>query len=209
MKHIRAIALMMMGLSVSACASVDTATRNAPLEAQSRQQMAAAPLDVKIVGYNIVAPENLRVSEANMYYPLGDVVWREDAPGNRLRQIEAIFKTAFERGTEQVKGSVPVVAQIEIKRFHALTEKARYTIGGVHSLKFIMTLTDPATGAVVAPARLIEADLEAYGGAKAIYHENHGITQKVRITEHLAKVFQKELTDPTRPEPAKTAAIQN
>lgn len=205
MTYIRVIAAMMMGLGLTACGSVDTATRNAPLEPHVAR--ALAPVSVKVTGYTVTAPDSLRVSEANMYYPLGDVVWREDAPGNRLRQIEDIFKTAFKRGAEGVDGAVPVVANIEITRFHALTEKARYTIGGVHSLKFKMTLTDPQTGAVIVPTRLIEADLEAYGGAKAIYHENHGITQKVRITDHMAKVFHKELTDPTPPEAQKVAQI--
>lgn len=42
----------------------------------------------------------------------------------------------------------------------------------------------------------IKADLEAFGGQKAIRAEAQGLTQKVRITSHLAHVIQTQLTSP-------------
>lgn len=93
-------------------------------------------------------------------------------------------------------GKAPVVLEIEVTRFHALTEKARYTVGGVHALQFHMMLRDARTGEIYGEPKFIKADFKALGGNAAIRAEREGITQKVRITRHLANVIRTELTDP-------------
>src|SRR6056297_1684040 len=186
---VKLIAALMLGLGLSACAGVETATRNAPLEAPALQP-AAVPLDVR----DVRVPRSLTVSEANRYLPGGDIVWREDPPGDRHAQVAAILRQGLRRGVAGLpEGTVPVVLDVELSKFHALSEKARYTIGGVHAIQFTYTLRDPATGAALTEPRFVKADFKAFGGQKAVAFERRGITQKVRITEHLAQVIREEL----------------
>ncbi|HKK84855.1 MAG TPA: hypothetical protein VJ942_04955 [Roseovarius sp.] len=66
MNPFRLIAVIFMGLAVSGCASVETATRNAPLEAP---QIQAAPVSFDVKEIRVSVPETLRVSEANRNNP--------------------------------------------------------------------------------------------------------------------------------------------
>ena len=128
-------AAMAMGLAVSGCSTVETATRNVPLENQvATETIAPAPISFNVQDIRVSVPETLKVSEANRYYPSGDIVWREDPLGDRHAQVKAIFEAAMREGVGQLpQGTVPVILDIEVTRFHAVTEKARYTIGGVHA----------------------------------------------------------------------------
>lgn len=206
MKITRAIALTFLGLGVSACANVETATRNAPLTVPVEVSVANVAPSVRVTGYKISIPDNLRVSEAELYYPMGDIVWRGDPIGDRFQQVKDIFSSSVLTGTHELNGVVPVVLDIEVLRFHALTNKARYTVGGVHSMKFNLTVRNPETGAILVPTRKIEADLKAFGGQKAILADRRGQTQKVRITGHLANVINKALTEPVAPKTAPVVA---
>ena len=193
MTKFKIIAAMLLGLSVSACgAAPEVATRNAPLEAP--KQMNAVSLSVQTVTVSV--PRSLKVSEANRFYPGGDIVWREDPRGDRHAQVQKIVQDAMIKGVTGLEGSVNVALDIEVVRFHALTEKARYTTGGVHDLEFKVTLRDPVTGQALTEHRVIRADLKAFGGYQAIAAEQRGETQKFRITEHLARVIRAEITDP-------------
>lgn len=193
MHSIKLIAALFLGFGLSACAGVETATRNAPLEAPALRP-AAVPLDVQEVRVSV--PRSLKVSEANRYLPSGDIVWREDAPGDRHAQVAAILQDALERGVADLpEGGVPVVLEVGLVRFHALSEKARYTVGGVHAIRFTYVLRDPVTGAALTEPTFVKADFKALGGQKAITAERQGITQKVRITGHLADVIRAELGD--------------
>ncbi len=253
MKAFRVIALLGLGLSVSACAAVDVPTRNAPFEAlppvmssveapsgmravstlpdfAARQDTAfdamtpaplatpvavatAAPMvqqtapiatpapaltpsPYRVNALTVHVPQSLKVSEANSYFPGGDIVWREDPLGNRHAQVQTIVQNAMLRGAAQVTGQRPVNLEITVLRFHALTEKARYAAGGVHNILFDLTVRDATTGELVRPTKRIKADLEALGGKPAIMAERRGITQKVRITGHLAEVLRQELSSP-------------
>ncbi|WP_104019319.1 DUF6778 family protein [Roseovarius nitratireducens] len=188
---VRLIAALMLGLGLSACASVETATRNAPLDAPALRP-AAVSLDVQEVRVRV--PRSLRVSEANRYLPGGDIVWREDPPGDRHAQVAAILEQGLERGVAALPvGVVPVVLDVELTKFHALSEKARYTFGGVHAIQFTYTLRDPETGVALTEPKFVKADFKALGGQKAIAAERRGITQKVRITGQLANVILAEL----------------
>ena len=194
MNKFRTTALMMaLGLGLSACASVDTATRNAPLDHTATEMAAPAP-SFSLAGFNVNVPLSLEVSEANSYYPGGDIVWRGDVYGNRYEQVTALFEDAVQLGGGSLEGAMPVVVEIEVQRFHALTEKTRYSVGGIHSIEFIMTIRDPLTGAVIRGPREIKADLVGYGGSKALQAEARGLTQKYRITQHLAKVVRDEMS---------------
>src|SRR6056297_41477 len=193
MRILRTIAMLTLGLTVSACATVETATRNVPLDATRT----VAPLSLSVNEVRVSVPRSLRVSEANRYYPGGDIVWREDPVGDRHAQVKAIVEAGLSEGISDMEpGAVPVVMDVEVTRFHALTEKARYTIGGVHAIQFKMQLRNPETGQAYGEPHFVKADFKAFGGAKAIEAERDGITQKFRITNHLAKVIETELASP-------------
>ena len=194
MTRVRLTALMMVfGLGLSACGSVETATRNAPLE-QTQTDLAAPAPSFALAGYDVKIPSTLTVSEANSYRPKADIVWRGDTYGDRYQQVGAIFDNAIELGASNLDGALDVVVEIELTRFHALTEKTRYSVGGIHAIEFVMTIRDAQTGAIVRGPREIKADLAGYGGSKAIQAEAQGLTQKYRITNHLARVIQEEMT---------------
>ncbi|MFD2739413.1 DUF6778 family protein [Sulfitobacter aestuarii] len=192
MKAFKLIAALGLGVIVSACAAPQTVSRNATATASLDMagQRAAAPLQVRKI--NVSVPRSLEVSEANRYYPSGDIVWREDPIGDRHAQVKTIFEDALAAGTADLKGR-PVVLDVEVTRFHALTEKTRYSVGGIHSIKFLLTVRDARSGAVLAPTREIEADLRGYGGKRAIAAEQRGETQKVRISAHLGNVIRAQL----------------
>ncbi|WP_336097173.1 DUF6778 family protein [Roseovarius sp. CH_XMU1461] len=194
MKLIRVMTALFVGLGLSACAMSDTATRNTP----PGNELIAAPSvpALKINRVIVDVPQSLEVSEANRYFPAGDIVWREDPLGDRHAQVKAIVEDAMTKGVAGLDGPTTVDLHIQITRFHALTQKARYTTGGVHDVEFNMTLLHPKTGEPLAPSRFVEAGFKAYGGEAAVAAEARGETQKVRITEHLAQVVRTELTDP-------------
>ncbi|MCX7565287.1 hypothetical protein OS189_02880 [Sulfitobacter sp. F26169L] len=151
---------------------------------------------INVARINVSVPTSLKVSEANRYYPHGDIVWREDPLGNRHAQVSKIMHDAMTAGTAGFQGPVPVILDIEVVRFHALSEKARYTVGGDHHIVFKMVLRDANTGQFLSEPRKITTDLEAFGGQQAINAEARGLTQKVRISGHLAEVIRQQMTEP-------------
>ncbi len=195
MKHVRIIVVMMLGLGVTACGNLDTATRNAAFES-TPNEILAQPFSISLAEMDVRVPSTLRVSEANRFLPGGDIVWRGDAYGNRYDQVKAIFEESVALGAEPLNGLMPTKVEIEVKRFHALTEKTRYSIGGIHSIEFVMTIIDPVTGIVLRGPKEIKADLLGYGGSKALQAEARGLTQKFRITQHLARVIRDEMSLP-------------
>jgi len=112
--------------------------------------------------------ETLKVYERISYLPGGDIVWRGDAMGNRHEQVKAIFDTAFTHGTETLEGFANVGLDVWVERFHALTQRARYTTSGIHSITFAIRIRDLTTGAVIGEPRSIKADLAGFGGQKTI-----------------------------------------
>lgn len=207
MQRLKLAVLLVMGGLVSACANTNTTTRNAPFEAAPLPATAtttaqpvitsgeiASQTNVRVENVIVRVPRALSVSEANRYLPSSDIVWREDPIGDRHAQVAAIFHGAMEQGTAALDGATPVELDIEVARFHALTEKARYTTGGVHNINFTLTLRHAETGALLGEPRRVRADLAAFGGRHALAAEARGQTQKVRITNHLAEVIRQELT---------------
>jgi len=173
-------------LVLAACGSFDPATRNARV---GPDIVAPAP-DHTVVETTVVVPESLLVSEANILVPLADIVWRGDAPGDRHDQVRALFETALPPAGPS--DGMPVHAVIEVTRFHGLTERARYLTGGRYAISFVLTLTDPATGTVIAPPRLVRADLRAFGSPAGLAADS----EKALILRHLTGVLAAELGRP-------------
>ncbi|MFK7753736.1 MAG: DUF6778 family protein [Sedimentitalea sp.] len=151
---------------------------------------------VRVRNVTVTVPRELKVSESNGYLPRGDIVWRGDPPGDRYAQVQTIVSDALTKGVEALDGASEVDVAVQVEKFHALTEKARYTTGGVHAITFLLSVTDAQTGQLVVPTRSVRADLDGYGGEQALRAEARGETQKVRITAHLQEVIRQELTRP-------------
>lgn len=197
MKTLRLIAALGLGGMVAACgAAPDVSTTSVALgagdPALAFQQEAVMP-SMDVTGINVRVPQSLTVTEANGYYPRADIVWRGDDLGDRRQQVKTIFEEAFASGTSTMNGDRPVIVDVQVKRFHSLSERARERVGGVHNMEFFLTVYDAKTGDVVLPARLVEANLPALGGVAAIEAVQRGQTQRVRVTTYLSLVIQDEL----------------
>jgi hypothetical protein len=182
--------------ALGACApQPDLAARQQPDAAGGIAPAGAAILlaDYAVRGVAVSVPDTLTVSEENLYYPVADVVWRGEPRGDRRAQVAAIFRDAAGTATAAMTRGRPVTVDLDVVRFHSLTEKARYTVGGVHSIRFDITVRDAATGAVIDGPRRIRADLRAAGGQKALDEDSSGRTQRVVVVAHLADTMRREL----------------
>ena len=203
MRMYRMVVLSIAAVAVSACAGPDTASRNATLEIEdgarsvlSQPMMTKQAPSYDVVDVAVSVPKSLSVSEANSYYPKGDIVWREDPMGDRHAQVKTIVEAAAENAVASVDGKLPVRLDIQVTRFHALSQKSRYSFGGMHNVNLMVSFVDPATGVQVREPRLVVTNLEAFGGDEAIAAEMRGETQRVRLTSFLAHVLRTEMTDP-------------
>lgn len=196
----RLVGALALALVSAGCSTVETVSRATPFGVGPEVATAGADETATVMrGYDVTdvrvtVPASLSVSEANSYLPRADIVWRGDPAGDRRAQISEVIRTAFEQGSAGLSGPRPVIVDLEIARWHSVTERTRYTVGGVHSLKFTITVRDAETGAVIEAPRLIETRLPAYGGQAAIDAEARGETQKVRLIAHLEQVARRELT---------------
>lgn len=196
MKLIKIIATLAIAAGLSACAVTPSAngpaTRNAPNEAG----LVSADLTAQSVNWNLAdvrvrVSSDLRVSEANRYYPVADIVWRGDAYGDRRAQVAKIIDDGMTAGLSHLRGERPVYFDITLTRFHSLTEKARAVTGGVHNIVYTLTVVDAVTGLALHGPIEMKVDLKAYGGDQAFAAERRGLTQKVRIETHLASLMRK------------------
>lgn len=160
----------------------------------SASQAAQVERSYAINAFEFVAPDDLTVSEAEGYYPFADVVWRGDTPGPRVPQIEAMFETAVERNVPVLAGDTPVAIRIDLVRFHGVTDRTRYSVGGVYNIVFDLTVTDARSGTLLEPKRRISGNLKAPGGSQAAALERDGFTQKVSVTGYLTSLLRAELS---------------
>jgi hypothetical protein len=203
MTNIRFLFAGCLALCLGACATPEPATRGASVDpsAVADGSVAMVTPDYNVVAIKIDVPRSLHVSEANSFFPMADIVWHGDPLGDRYAQVQSIYEEAFATGTADLKGGQKVEIDATITRFHALTPKARYTTGGMHTLHFILTVRDAETGLILDGPRPVVADVKGSGGERAIEEEAAGLTQRVVIEERLAEVIRAELTAPV-PEPA-------
>lgn len=195
MKLFKIMTIAALGLGVAGCSSVETVSRNAPLSANGFDtQGIMLQRDYTVQEMNFIASNELQVSEGNGYYPFSDVVWRGDPVGDRLEQIGALFQEAKQRNDTNLTGETGVVMDIELVRFHGVTERTRFSVGGVYNIIFNLTLRNKATGEIIEQPRRIEANLAAPGGIAALMLEQRGQTEKVRVTDFLTQVLKDELT---------------
>lgn len=154
----------------------------------------AALPSMRVVAINVVVPKTLRVSESNAYKPQGDIVWHGDPYGDRYKQVKDVVDAGFALGARTIKGNLPVRVDVQISRFHSVSERTRYTFGGSHEVEFLMTVSNAANGDIIIPQHFVATKFKAFGGDEAIAAERVGQTQKVRVMNHLALVLQEQLT---------------
>ena len=206
MNGLMKFASLAAALVLSACVATEPASRGVTPDALTLASRGTgsipdtgvtvlAPL-YTVSDVRVSVPRSLRVSEANVFYPMADIVWRGDPVGDRHQQLATIFNDAARKATATMNGPRPAVVQIELVRFHGVTEKTRYTVGGTHDMVFNLTVLDASTGAVLDGPRTVRADVRAAGGQAAIAEEQAGRTQKVVVTEKLVETLRRELSGP-------------
>ncbi|SOB91458.1 hypothetical protein SAMN05877809_101358 [Rhodobacter sp. JA431] len=196
------IAVVSALIALSACGAPEPASRAASDTLGLRPvAVATATVPIMTPRWNVQAvqvevPRSLHVSEANLLFPIADIVWRGDARGDRYEQVDAIVTDAATRAISGMTNGQPVVVEITMKRFHALTERARYTVGGSYGVKMDIALRDANTGILIDGPRALSVGFKASGGQKAIEEEARGITEKVAITNYLTDYLREELLRP-------------
>ena len=191
--HFAAIALAAFGLS--GCMMSDPPSRGG-LSAPSLMTQEASGYNVTAV--NVLVPRNLVVSEDNSFKPAADIVWHGEALGNRYAQVEKLMRDGINVGAGFYRAGShragrPVVIDVQVVRFHALTQKTRASFGGKHELIYAFILRDAATGEVLRLVPRVNATVRAAGGAAAQAEDAVGRTQAVVIREAIAASIQKEL----------------
>lgn len=179
----RAALLGLTAILLSACVGGGTfETAYEPLPSDVTRAWRLADVRVNV-------PRDLTVSEAKSLLPQADIVWREDPMGDRYSQVGSIIGEAVTRGASGLRGSRPVVIDVTVTRFHALTFEAeqRGQNWGVHNIRFIAQVSDARTGEVLVPATEIRAELPALSGNQMRDARQKGVTQKSMITAHVAK----------------------
>jgi hypothetical protein len=179
----RAALLGLSAVLLSACVgggTFETAYDPIPADVSRAWRLADVRVDV---------PRSLSVSEAKSLLPNADMVWREDPLGDRYAQVGAIVEAGVRRGAAGLRGSRPVVIDVTVTRFHALTFEAeqRGQNWGVHNIQFTARISDARTGEVLVPATEIRAELPALSGDQMRAERAKGVTQKSMITSHVAR----------------------
>lgn len=188
-------ALGVLAMVAAGCSQPGLSLQDTSVAASARSAatVPAAARDYRVAAFVFHSPDDLTVSEGNGYYPFADIVWRGDPYGNRVEQISDMFETAVLQAGRGLDGAIPVAVEITLRKFHALTERTRYTVGGVHTIRFELTIRNFETREILEGPRLVDASFPGLGGMAAIAAEQRGETQKVRILSRLTQVFTDEL----------------
>ncbi|OAN84299.1 hypothetical protein A8B78_07475 [Jannaschia sp. EhC01] len=183
-------------LAVSGCVGTTDVSRDIGADVLP----VAAPtefLDWDVVGVEVDVPRTLTSSEANTIKPRADIVWREDPMGDRHTQVDELMTAALEPAFEAVNGTIPVMIYIEVTRFHAQTQRVRYSnIPSEQEIEFNLTATHAETGELLSGPTHVDLTFMALGGDDAIAADAAGITQRARITERLVRWVNQEFVGP-------------
>ena len=181
----RAALFGLTAVLLSACVGSTHQTDYDPISADVTSAWRLAEVRVNV-------PKTLTVSEAKSLLPQADIVWREDPLGDRYAQVDAIMTNAITKGAQGLRGARPVIIDVTVSRFHALTFEAelRDQNWGVHNIDFTAQVVDARTGEVLVPATAIRAETPALSGEQMRVARRNGQTQKSMITNHVARTVQ-------------------
>lgn len=183
------LVVLLAALGLSGCVMSDPPSRGQ--SPQSLLMETAQPASYAVKAVYVHVPRSLKVSEANTFKPAADIVWHGDPDGDRYAQVQAIVEAAMARATQSMTQGRPVVLDVVVTKFHALTQRTRESFGGKHNLFYDLTMRDAVTGQVLLTSK-VNATVPGAGGAKARAEEAVGRTQKVVITEALVASLQKQ-----------------
>lgn len=215
MKRIAGALLLLAGLTgcgTGLLPGPDTAAleQAPPVDATVSTDQAEA-IALAVASVEVIVPRSLVVSEEDTFVPSADIVWRGDPPGDRHLQVAEIFLAAAKTVSGEVEPEGAAAAEadaaapglilsIEVTRFHGLTERARFTTGGNYAMRYIVTLRDAASGAVVAGPTHVKGDIKGSGGARAVSEDVSGRTEKVVVSERIVQVLRLTLAEMLQPE---------
>lgn len=188
MSHTRRAALLGLTavlLSASGAVGGSFKTEYNPLGADVSRAWRLAEVRVSV-------PESLTVSEAETLMPNADIVWREDPVGDRRAEVATIMKNAITAGAQGLRGSLPVIIDVTVTRFHAMTFRAEQSESnwGVHNIRFTARVLDARTGEILLAQVDIRAELPALSGDAMRAARAKGQTQKKMISNHVARTVQ-------------------
>ncbi len=221
MMMLRKCICLVAALAMSACAATEPASRNTNFSQidvpasttqpgvvlAARPQVQVLASKYTIAEMRVSVPRDLKVSEANSFLPIADIVWRGEPRGDRHAQVAQILNEGLLGATQGMVSGPAVIIEVEVTRFHCLTEKSRFTVGGNHNMRFNLTVRDAASGAVIDGPRPVVADIKAAGGEAAIAEDLAGRTQRVVVVERLTEVIRRELSAPATGAAADAALV--
>lgn len=181
MRLFRAIAVLVLAGSLAACGGGSFRTHyEEGVDPALARQLSIRQVEVHV-------PQSLKVSEARRIFPFGDIVWREDPPGDRRQQVGLIVQAAAKAAARPLRGGRPAVLRLTLVRFHALSfeAEAKLSNAGVHNIDFVAELRDARSGALLAGPEYIEAALPALAGPEMIEARLRGESQRSQISAHL------------------------
>jgi hypothetical protein len=187
-------------LAVSGCVSGVNVSRDVAFDAPPPAVDDILIQDWGVVAVNVEVPRTLTVSEANTIKPRADIVWREDPIGDRHTQVDDLMTEALTPAFAPVTGSIPVIVNIEMTRFHAQTQRVRYSnLPSEQEIEFIMTIVHAETGVILSGPAHWDLTFPALGGSDAIEADATGLTQRLRITRRLNDWVQAEFIGTVAP----------
>lgn len=136
---------------------------------------------------HVDVPEALEVNRINVVIPQEDIVWYGDGEGDKRVQVAAILKEGLAQGSKELRGPVPVVFDVELIRFHALTPKAFHVAPdgtGVESVRFKIEVRDARTNTVLVPEQIVASDGRAL---TAVNGGTLGSGERLRIVNKIAE----------------------
>ncbi|MBL4627925.1 MAG: hypothetical protein JKY00_07795 [Roseicyclus sp.] len=187
--------ILAAALTVSGCAGINDVSRDVGIDVLPVANSIEIH-DWDVVGVEVNVPRTLTSSEANTIKPRADIVWREDPIGDRHAQVDALITAAVEPAFDAMSGSIPVIVSLDVTRFHAQTQRVRYTFGGAHEVEFVMTVRHAETGEILSGPSDIDLTFDALGGDDAVAADARGETQGVRITQRLVNWVNAEFIGP-------------
>ncbi|MFZ1662886.1 MAG: DUF6778 family protein [Paracoccaceae bacterium] len=144
-----------------------------------------------VVKVDVTVPRTLSVSEEHTYEPKADIVWREDAKGDRYAQVQAIMEDAIKKGASGLHGPRAVTLAVTMSRFHAMTfeaESISFDVG-VHNIDFTAQVFDARTGEALTSPEFIDAAFPAMSGATMAQARAAGQSQRSQIKAHVASTI--------------------
>jgi hypothetical protein len=192
MVGLRAVLVLCLGLAVLAANSLQSlaVAGSSNLVIVPKPPVTATADDYTVSSLEIVVPKTLESSEANLFRPNADIVWRGEPLGDRHAQVKALFEQGFGRAIANLHGPRHVIVKVVLLKFHGITEKARALVGGIYWIEFKVSVRDARTGERIRPDKLVRADLRASGRGQAIRDDVNGRTEKVVVTARLADTIR-------------------